>query len=84
MKRSATTIEKYTRVLKCPTKSTEPLKTMSQPLSLPILNMGRCLSIEVLLETPLRKPEGWGEKGVLGKLVPVLGVGKTPLVTPLV
>jgi len=31
----------------------------------------------------LRSPQGWAERGVLGKVIPRLGVEKTPLVTPL-
>jgi hypothetical protein len=31
---------------------------------------------------PLRRPERWAERGVLGKVIPRLGVEKTPLVTP--
>jgi len=40
--------------------------------------MGVCLSIEAFLKVSLRQPEGWGERGVLGKIIPRLGVEKTP------
>jgi len=70
MKLSATTIERYTKDLGYQRKSIKPSNPTSLASYHPIQFMGACLSIEAFLKALFRRPEGWGERGVLDKVIP--------------
>jgi len=70
MRLSATTIERYTRGLQYQIIFTMPSYPMSLASYHPLQVMGVCLSIEAFLQVPFRRPEGWGERGVLDKAIP--------------
>jgi len=70
MRLSATTIERHTRDLQCQRKSTKLSNQTSLASYHHVQFMGVCLSIEAFLKAPFRRPEGWGERGVFGIVIP--------------
>jgi len=70
MRLSATTIEISTRGLQYQRKSIKPSNTTSLASYHHVQFMGVCLSIEAFLKAPFRRPEGWGERGVFGIVIP--------------
>jgi len=70
MRLSATTIERYTKGLQYPKVSIKQPNPTNPYSYHQIQVMDVCQSIGAYPKVPFRQPEGWGERGVLRKVIP--------------